>query len=125
MADTATTFGVSTAGVALIALVWKALQNINHKRLVSKCCGRKIDLSVDVVESAPSPEESQNPPPPLQIRKETAVESPDATVLKHGYSLRSLETGSKQKKVLFQQSEEDTTVPLPTAPTTSEAKATE
>ena len=125
MADTATTFGVSTAGVALIAMIWKIAQNINHKRLVSKCCGRKIDLSVDVVESAPSPEESQNPPPPLQIRKETAVESQDATVLKHGYSLRSLETGSKQKKVLFQQSEEDTTVPLPTAPTTVEAKASE
>ena len=125
MADTATTFGVSTAGVALIALVWKALQNINHKRLVSKCCGRKIDLSVDVVESAPSPEESQNPPPPLQIRKETAVESQDAVAPTHGYSLRSLETGSKQKKVLFQQSEEDTTVPLPTAPTTVEAKASE
>lgn len=44
--------GVLGIVITVVGIVYGA---INHKRLRSNCCGRKIDISVDIDTTSPSP----------------------------------------------------------------------
>lgn len=67
---------VGAMATAILAL----LVRLNHKRLRSTCCGRKIDLSVDFEDTTPTKKEVAiviAPPPPITLPSgtETAGES--------------------------------------------------
>jgi hypothetical protein len=53
--------GLSTTGVAIILIVYRLLKSIQGKKLVSNCCGRKIELGMDVQEMTPKEVVIQNP----------------------------------------------------------------
>jgi hypothetical protein len=45
--------GLSTTGVALLLIVYRLIKSVQGKKLVSSCCGRKIEVGVDVVPMTP------------------------------------------------------------------------
>ena len=44
--------GVGASIILIIGIIYKL---INHKKLVSKCCGRSVDLSLDIGDTTPEP----------------------------------------------------------------------
>lgn len=42
--------GVGASIIVIIGIIYKL---INHKKLVSKCCGRSIDMSLDIGDTTP------------------------------------------------------------------------
>ena len=63
--DLLTSAGLSTTGVALLLLAYRILKSVKGKKLVSSCCGRKLELGMDVQEMTPQPDHKaitiQNP----------------------------------------------------------------
>ena len=47
------TAGVSTTGIAILLIVYRVVKSIKGKRLVSSCCGKKIEVGLDVEEMTP------------------------------------------------------------------------
>jgi hypothetical protein len=45
--------GLSTTGVAILLIVYRLLKSIQGKKLVSSCCGRKMEMGVDVQDMTP------------------------------------------------------------------------
>lgn len=48
-----TSAGLSTTGVALLLIVYRILKSVKGKKLVSSCCGRKLEMGVDVQNMTP------------------------------------------------------------------------
>lgn len=46
--------GVSTSGVAIVLLVYRILKTIQGKKLVSSCCGKKLEVGVSVAPMTPT-----------------------------------------------------------------------
>jgi hypothetical protein len=46
--------GVTTTGVAIILLVYRFLKSIHGKKLVSSCCGKKMEVGFQVSEMTPT-----------------------------------------------------------------------
>ena len=42
--------GVGASIILIIGIIYKI---VNHKKLVSKCCGRSIDMSLDIGDTTP------------------------------------------------------------------------
>jgi hypothetical protein len=59
--DLAKMAGLSTTGVAILLIVYRVLKTVKGKTFVSKCCGRKVDFSVDVKDAEATPKETVNP----------------------------------------------------------------
>jgi hypothetical protein len=54
-----------SVGAAIVASIYglgKLIQVINHKRVKSSCCGKKIEASFDIEQTIPSPQPKENPP---------------------------------------------------------------
>jgi len=51
--DLLKTAGFSTTGVAIILIVYRVLKSLRGKRLVSQCCGKKLEVGVDVEPMTP------------------------------------------------------------------------
>lgn len=49
--------GVSTSGVAIILIVYRVLKSLLGKKLVSNCCGKKMEVGVTVTPMTPREEE--------------------------------------------------------------------
>ncbi len=47
--------GLSTTGVALLLIAYRILKSVKGKKLVSSCCGRKLEMGVDVQDMTPAP----------------------------------------------------------------------
>jgi len=45
--------GVGATIIVIIGIIYKL---INHKKLVSRCCGRKVDMSLDIGDTTPEPQ---------------------------------------------------------------------
>lgn len=56
--DTPTIFTGGSVGVALSCIVW-ILYRVNHKRCRSSCCGRNVEVSVDVENTTPREQETR------------------------------------------------------------------
>ena len=72
--------GVSTSGLAIILIVYRVLKSVKGKRLVSSCCGKKIEVGIDVEEMTPKAIVIDNPvvasvakPLPLRRSETTGV----------------------------------------------------
>jgi len=61
--------GVSTTGVAILLIVYRILRTIKGKKLVSKCCGKKIELGVDVEEMTPKADDMRSNPIFFPVRQ--------------------------------------------------------
>jgi len=50
---------MDTQVIAIISIVISVISTlislINHKRIISKCCGRQIDASIDINNTTPPP----------------------------------------------------------------------
>ena len=44
------TAGISTSGVAILLIVYKIVQAVVNKKIVSSCCGRRVEMGVAVGE---------------------------------------------------------------------------
>lgn len=47
--------GVSTTGVAILLIVYRLLKTVKGKTFVSKCCGKKVDFSMDIKDTIVTP----------------------------------------------------------------------
>ena len=45
--------GVSTTGVAIVLIIYRVLKTIQGKKLVSSCCGKKMEVGVAVAPMSP------------------------------------------------------------------------
>lgn len=59
--DMIKTAGVSTTGVAVLLLVYRLFKSIQGKRLVSSCCGRKLEVGLAVEQMTPKDIVIHNP----------------------------------------------------------------
>ena len=61
-AQLATQFGLSSGGVAVILVVYKLFKAFKGHLLVSKCCGRRMEVGFDVQDSLDTPPRLQDNP---------------------------------------------------------------
>lgn len=45
--------GFSTTGMAIVLVVYRILKSVKGKRFVSSCCGKKLEMGMDVEEMTP------------------------------------------------------------------------
>ena len=55
--------GVSTSGLAMILIVYRVVKILKGKRFVSSCCGKRMEMGMDVEEITPKAIVIQNPLP--------------------------------------------------------------
>lgn len=66
--------GLSTTGVAILLIVYRLIKSVQGKKLVSSCCGKKMEMGMDVVPMTPQhlSIDVQNPlrgEAPLQLKR--------------------------------------------------------
>jgi hypothetical protein len=49
------TGGILGLTALVVSVVGTIVAAINHKKVVSKCCGKKVEMSLDITQTAPSP----------------------------------------------------------------------
>ena len=54
--DLLKTAGLSTTGVAIILIVYRIVKLMKGKKLISSCCGKKIEMGIDVQTMTPKDE---------------------------------------------------------------------
>ena len=70
------TAGLTTSGVAIVLIIYKVVKHLQGKKLISNCCGKKMEMGFDVGEMTPQHEVVviSNPmPPPATKVVEPAV----------------------------------------------------
>lgn len=56
--------GMIMGGVSIaIAVIGAIIAAVNHKRLRSRCCGRQMDVAIDIENTTPP--KASAPPPPI------------------------------------------------------------
>jgi hypothetical protein len=45
--------GLSTTGVALLLIAWRIFKSVQGKKIISSCCGKKMEMGMDVVPMTP------------------------------------------------------------------------
>ena len=50
------TAGVSTSGIVIALIVYRVLKTMKGKRLVSSCCGKRLEMGMDVENMTPKEE---------------------------------------------------------------------
>lgn len=55
--------GLSTTGVAILLIAYRLFKSVQGKKLVSSCCGKKMEVGMDVVPMTPVPVKGACPPP--------------------------------------------------------------
>ena len=51
--NTLTTAGLATTFTVLAGILYKIYMVVNHKRIRSNCCGKKMEASLDIEETTP------------------------------------------------------------------------
>jgi len=57
--NTLSTAGLATTFTVIAGILYKIYMAINHKRIRSNCCGKKLEASLDIENTTP-PHEHQN-----------------------------------------------------------------
>lgn len=47
--------GVSTTTIVIVFMIYKLFKSVVGKKLVSSCCGRKMEMGIDVAQMTPNP----------------------------------------------------------------------
>ena len=55
-------FGVSGGTLVVLGVLWRAFLWVNHRRITSHCCGKVLEMELDV-DSPPVPVVVLKPPP--------------------------------------------------------------
>ena len=66
--------GLSSSGVAIILIVYRVLKLMRGKKLVSSCCGKKLEMGVDVAEMTPKEVVVDNPMKKPEIKTPAGTE---------------------------------------------------
>jgi hypothetical protein len=45
--------GVSTTGIAILLILYRVIKFVQGKKLVSNCCGKKLEVGIDVAPMTP------------------------------------------------------------------------
>ena len=53
--------GFSSTGIAIVLIVYRLLKSIQGKKLVSSCCGKKLEVGVAVADMTPKEFVIRNP----------------------------------------------------------------
>jgi hypothetical protein len=53
--------GLTTTGVALLLIAYRVFKLIQGKKLVSSCCGRRMEVGIDVLPMTPTRKDIENP----------------------------------------------------------------
>jgi hypothetical protein len=71
--------GLTTSGVALVLIAYRIFKTIQGKKLVSSCCGRRMEMGVDVVPMTPPEVTSVNlrVNNPLRLKRMETLGLPD------------------------------------------------
>lgn len=51
--------GIGASIIVALGVIYKIYNTINHHRVVSNCCGKKIEVSFDVDETTPKSRDAQ------------------------------------------------------------------
>lgn len=62
-ADLLKAAGFSTTGMAIVLIVYRVLKSVKGKRFVSSCCGKKLEVGMDVETMTPKEVVVSNPMP--------------------------------------------------------------
>jgi len=62
-----TTAGVSAALTAAVGILYKIYMVVNHKRVRSNCCGKKLEASIDIENTTP---------PEINVPRENFIQNP-------------------------------------------------
>ena len=68
--------GLSTTGVAILLIVYRLIKSVQGKKLVSSCCGKKMELGMDVVPMTPQHLAIPVQENPLQLKRLETVGAP-------------------------------------------------
>lgn len=49
--------GASAGTIAIILIIYRVLKSIQGKRLISNCCGKKLEVGIEIKDSVPTPKE--------------------------------------------------------------------
>lgn len=66
--------GVSTSGLAIVLIAYRVLKSVKGKKFVSSCCGRRMEVGMNVEEMTPKAVVIQNP---LPLVRQQALGLPD------------------------------------------------
>ena len=66
--------GASAGTVAIVLLVYRVFKSVLGKKLVSNCCGRKMEVGIDVQQSTPREHQTLEIKNPLHSRDDVAQE---------------------------------------------------
>lgn len=72
-----TTGGISSAGVAMIMIIYKVLKNLNNKKYVSSCCGKRAEVVIAVNELTEQEKKETPKSTPTLKPKHSAVVVPE------------------------------------------------
>ena len=53
--------GLSSSGMAIVLIIYRILKYIKGKKVVSSCCGKRIEMGIDVTEMTPKELVIHNP----------------------------------------------------------------
>lgn len=60
--------GVSTTGVAIVLIVYRLMKSLRGKKLVSSCCGAKMEAGFDVQEMTNAAEKAAETPSAPEVK---------------------------------------------------------
>ena len=68
--------GLSASTIAILLIVYRVIKMMVGKKLISSCCGRKIEMGVDIAQMTPKPPEETHIEihNPIQKKSEHTVE---------------------------------------------------
>lgn len=53
--------GLSTTGVTLVLIAYRVMKSLQGKKLVSSCCGKRLEMGIDVAPMTPNTTVIENP----------------------------------------------------------------
>lgn len=66
--------GFSASTIAIVLIVYRVLKSVMGKKLISSCCGRKIEVGVAVAEMTPKEQLTIDVSNPLHKKPDASVE---------------------------------------------------
>jgi hypothetical protein len=73
--NTLTTAGLASTFTILAGLLYKIYMVVNHKRIRSNCCGKKLEASLDIENTTP-PHEEETQSTHIKLQRKLQVQIP-------------------------------------------------
>jgi len=116
--------GVSTSTLLILGLIYKVFGMIRGRRLISDCCGRHLEVGVDVRDMPPTPPTPGGNETRLMVEfpEEESYQNQPESVLEPSVSHPATRKGKSVRMLQPPRAEEAESVPAQVVPATSEPK---